>query len=129
MAVISNSIIHDTLTSEAYKAVKGYFDNLTALGYLRYDNVAKLILFTHIEEILYSGFFFEASEKDYEVMSNTLNCLYKICLIPYSEYLDSIPYVGGQKDTGVIRRTHNPVLRHTEDGNYRTIEPRTKLIG
>lgn len=110
-------------------AIKGYLDHLTTVGYMGYDKVYKLLLFMHIEDILYSDYIFNATEEDFEIISKALQCLYGLCLIPYSEFINSIPIMGEIKEDGLIRRIHSPILRHTEDRNYRTIESRTKLIG
>lgn len=128
MDVVSSSITEDTLEGETYKALEGYFKLLSGVGYAGYDKVYKLLVFMYINDIINGDYVFNATEEDYLTLSKTLECLQGTCLIPYPEFVKNLPQMGERNYNGLLRRTHQIVLRHTEDGNFRTIETRTKLV-
>ena len=118
----------DPLTNTSYSALDSYFFHLKQTGYMRYDNVFKLLLLLHIRKMLSGEYEFEFDEKDYKLMSDTLECLYGTCLIPYDEYIKRLPFVGGMQFNGLLRKSEDEIIRDTEDESFRIIEPGTKII-
>lgn len=117
----------DTTTIEAYKALQDYFNHLSKTGYMRYDNVFKLIVFLYVDEILHTCDNFDATEEDYNIIMNMMQCLYGICLLPYPEFRKNLPYVNSDEDLDKLRSVEWDILRQTEEGELRVIESNTKL--
>lgn len=128
MVAISNAMCTDPLSNTAYSALESYFTHLKQAGYMKNDNVFRLIVLLYIRKILSGEYNFEFEEKDYKLMSDTLECLYGTCLIPYEEYLRKLPFVGGMEFKGLLRKSEDEIIRDTEDESYRIIEPGTKII-
>ena len=126
MVVISKPMYDDTMTIEAYEALQNYFSHIGKTGYMRYDNVFKLLAFLYIEEMLHAYNSFDMSECDYVIIDNFLQCLYGTCLLPYPEFTN-LPQVGGENEVDLLREVEWDVIRQTEDGSLRVIEPNTAL--
>ncbi len=116
----------DTMTIEAYMALQDYFSHLNKTGYLSYDNVFKLLAFLFTEEMIHNYDSFDMSECDYVIIDNFLQCLYGTCLLPYPELM-SHPQVGSETYPDVLREVEWDVIRQTEDGKLRVVEPNTSI--
>lgn len=119
----------DTTTTEAYNALQDYFKHLSKVGYLRYDNVYKLLVFLYVDEILHSYTNFEMTEEEYNIIMEMMQCLYGICLLPYPEFIENLPYVNTDDglDADKLRSVEWNIVRQTEDNELRIIEPDTVL--
>jgi len=117
----------DTMLVEAYNALQDYFSHLGKTGYLRYDNVFKLLAFLYVEEMLHSYESFDMSECDYKIIDNFLQCLYGTCLLPYPEFIN-LPQVGEDTDDDNLREVEWDIIRQTEDGKLRVTEPNTSVL-
>ena len=119
----------DTTTTEAYNALQDYFKHLSKVGYLRYDNVYKLLVFLYVDEILHSYTTFEMTEEEYNIIMEMMQCLYGICLLPYPEFIENLPYVNTDDslDADKLRSVEWNVVRQTEDNELRIIESDTVL--
>lgn len=117
----------DTMTLEAYEALQSYFGHIGKTGYMRYDNVFRLIAFLFVEKMLHAYTTFDMSECDYAVIEDFLHCLYGTCLIPYPEFVDNIPQLDSDADPDYLREVEWDIVRQTEDGKLRVIESNTSL--
>lgn len=82
------------LTEDVYSALKKYFSTISNIGYKSYGEVDKLLVFIFIEEILNGPMCAYVSEEDYKTLTDTLECMYGTCMIPYPSYKKGIdePY-------------------------------------
>ncbi len=119
----------DTTTEEAFVAIQDYFNHLEKVGYMRYDNVFRLIVFLYIDEILHAYTLMDITEEDYNIINNTLQCLYGTCLLPYPEFIKNLPYLNLDSEADKLRQVEWDVLRQTEDNRLRIIETGTVLAG
>ena len=121
----------DTTTIELYEALQDYFKHLEKTGYLRYDVVFKLIVFMYIDEILHDYANFHITECDYDIIMNTLLCLYGICLLPYPQFIENAGVTNADYEYGALREAMIPwdILRQTEANSLRVIESGTTLTG
>lgn len=119
----------DTTTEEAFVALQDYFNHLEKVGYMRYDNVFRLIVFLYIDEILHAYTLMNITEEDYNIINNTLQCLYGTCLLPYPEFIKNLPYLNIDSEADKLREVEWDVLRQTEDSKLRIIETGTVLAG
>lgn len=119
----------DTTTEEAFVALQDYFNHLEKVGYMRYDNVFRLIVFLYIDEILHAYTLMNITEEDYNIINNTLQCLYGTCLLPYPEFIKNLPYLNIDSEADKLREVEWDVLRQTEDNRLRIIETGTVLAG
>lgn len=117
----------DTTTEEAFVALQDYFNHLEKVGYMRYDNVFRLIVFLYIDEILHAYTLMNITEEDYNIINNTLQCLYGTCLLPYPEFIKNLPYLNIDSEADKLREVEWDVLRQTEDSRLRIIETGTVL--
>ena len=117
----------DTTTEEAFVALQDYFNHLEKVGYMRYDNVFRLIVFLYIDEILHAYTLMNITEEDYNIINNTLQCLYGTCLLPYPEFIKNLPYLNIDSEADKLREVEWDVLRRTEDSRLRIIETGTVL--
>lgn len=117
----------DTTTEEAFVALQDYFNHLEKVGYMRYDNVFRLIVFLYIDEILHAYTLMNITEEDYNIINNTLQCLYGTCLLPYPEFIKNLPYLNIDSEADKLREVEWDVLRQTEDNRLRIIETGTVL--
>ncbi len=78
------------LTNETYDALNRYFSVLSHVGYKSYNGVYKLIALIFIEEMLCSPMSEFITEEDYKLITNSVNCLYGSCMIPFSIYKKGI---------------------------------------
>lgn len=93
------------LTNDVYNAVDRYFSVLKHTGYKAYNEVEKLIAYIFIEEFLTGPLSVYITEEDYNIISNSLYCLYGTCMIPYPDYMKSAD--------SIVSKLHN--YRYTED--------------
>lgn len=117
----------DTMTIEAYEALQSYFSHLSKTGYMRYDNVFRLLAFLFVDELIHSYNKVEISECDYVIIENFLQCLYGTCLLPYPEFLHNLPQLDSDSDPDILREVEWDIVRQTEDGKLRVVEPNTSL--
>ena len=76
----------EQVTNLAFEALKRYFNSLSKLGYRNNKEVIKLIVLLYIEEVL-SNNTITINEEEYNILSNTLNCLASsTCLIDFPSY-------------------------------------------
>lgn len=106
------------LTNEVYNSVNKYFSVLKNLGYKSYNSVEQLLIFTFIEELLYSPLSQFITEKDYNDISNSLYCLYGSCMISFPDYkrsidqtINNIPDRFRITDNGTLRVSNSDYLR------------------
>lgn len=106
------------LSDEVYNAITRYFSVLSHTGYKSYNEVYKLIVFSFIEELLYGPLSEFITEKDYNTIMRSLDCIYGSCMIPYPEYkrtYDSV--VKGMH--GKYRISEDRIIRSSESFNIR----------
>lgn len=101
------------LTNEVYSSVNKYFSVLSHTGYKSYAEVDELLIFTFIEELLYGPLSQYITEQDYNIITDSLDCLYGSCMIPFPAYKKSI--------TGITKKLPNR-YRVTESGVLRSID-------
>lgn len=106
------------LTDEVYNAINRYFSVLSHTGYKSYDEVYKLLVFSFIEELLYGPFAEFITEKDYNLIMKSVDCLYGSCMIPYPEYkrsydetVKSMPDKYRITEAGIIRSSGSADIR------------------
>lgn len=106
------------LTNEVYNSVNRYFSVLSHIGYKPYNEVEQLLIFTFIEEMLYSPLSQYLTEEDYNAINNSLYCLYGSCMIPFPDYkrsIDSTVYRMPDEyritETGTLRLSESSELR------------------
>lgn len=106
------------LTNDVYNSVNSYFSVLTHVGYKAYTEVDKLIIYCFLEELLSGPMAYYVTEEDYNIIMNSIECLYGTCLIPYPDYRrgvdDTVNSVVEQyriTESGVLRGTENSELR------------------
>lgn len=103
------------------KSVTQYFNTLRQLGYSKYDNVHKLIIFLYIEEMLSGPMSLFITEEDYNTITKCMYCMFGTsCLLPYPEYLNNIPPVRDVFDNK-FRITEDDILRYTQDSDMRVV--------
>lgn len=120
----------DLLTKQASESIGTYFNQLENTGYFRYDYVEQFLGYLLADTFLNTDFNNFVTEDDYRIIESFLQCLYgKSCLIPYPEYINSIPQIssvlpqwGGMQP---FRITESGTYRSTEDGKSRLTEYRT----
>lgn len=117
----------ETTTIEGYRALLNYFNHLEKTGYMRYDNVFRLIVFLFIDKMLGSYTLVDITEEDYNIINNMLQCLYGTCLLPYPEFVRDLPYVNSDSQADRLREVEWDILRQTENNRLRIIETGTVL--
>lgn len=106
------------LTDEVYNSVNRYFSVLSHIGYKSYNEVEQLLIFTFIEEMLYGPLSQYLTEKDYNIINNSLYCLYGSCMIPFPDYKKSI-YSTVYRMPDEYRITETGTLRLSESSELR----------
>lgn len=97
-----------------------YYNTLKYSGYVKYNDVYKLIVATFIKDILDGEFGALISEEDYKNMERILNCFYgSNCLFPYPTY---------KQDTVISKEYMSDILSLSEDSNIRTAEDNTTRL-
>lgn len=107
------------LTHEVYNAVDNYFAVLKNVGYKSYGDVAKLIVFAFIEELLDSPMSEFVTEEDYKAITGGLYCLYGSCMIPFPDYRKAVDSTV-HKVNDRYRITETDILRISQDMRQRT---------
>lgn len=78
------------MVNQVYTAITKYFGHITNTGYMRQDNVNKLLLLIAVYNLLDNDFRALVSEDDYKLINNALYCLYgSTCLIPFPDYYNN----------------------------------------
>lgn len=78
------------MVNQVYNAINKYFTHLANVGYMRQDNVNKLLLLDIIYNLLDTDFRGFISEEDYSKIGRALYCLYgSTCLIPFPDYYNN----------------------------------------
>ena len=78
------------MVNQVYTAITKYFGHITNTGYMRQDNVNKLLLLITVYNLLDNDFRALVSEDDYKLINNALYCLYgSTCLIPFPDYYNN----------------------------------------
>lgn len=78
------------MVNQVYTAITKYFGHITNTGYMRQDNVNKLLLLIAVCNLLDNDFRALVSEDDYKLINNALYCLYgSTCLIPFPDYYNN----------------------------------------
>lgn len=113
----------DNVTNIANEALRRYFNALSKLGYKDYNDVAKLLVFLFIEELLTSEFSFYVTEEDYRSITNALYCIMgNNCLIDLPSYTtyDSLFHDNPNYLEYIrYRITEDSTIRNTEDFDFR----------
>lgn len=77
------------MDSIIYNALMAYYNALEKLGHVSDGEVAKLLVLTFYNELIFRDFRNFLSREDYHIVEQALDCLYgSTCLIPYPEYLN-----------------------------------------
>lgn len=108
----------DEFTNDVYESLNKYFFTLSRVGYKSYTEVNKLLALIFIEEMLHGPMSQFITEDDYRTITDSLDCLYGSCMIPYPNYkasFDGIVY----KVPNEYRITENGSMRLTEKLNTR----------
>lgn len=78
------------MVNQVYTAITKYFGHITNTGYMRQDNVNKLLLLIAVYNLLDNDFRALVSEDDYKLINNALYCLYgSTCLISFPDYYNN----------------------------------------
>lgn len=78
------------MVNQVYDAITRYFGHITNTGYMRQDNVNKLLLLDAVYNLLDNDFRALVSEDDYKLINDALYCLYgSTCLIPFPDYYNN----------------------------------------
>lgn len=106
------------LTNEAYEAINKYFSVLEHTGYKPYNEVEKLFVFLFIEELLTGPMSEFITEEDYDIISNSLYCLYGTCMLTFPTYKEGVSHI---RNNGFdnYRITEDNIARRSEDNNIR----------
>ena len=83
------------MVNQVYTAITKYFGHITNTGYMRQDNVNKLLLLIAVYNLLDNDFRALVSEDDYKLINNALYCLYgSTCLsrLPAASTITSTPF-------------------------------------
>lgn len=103
------------LNSLLSESLNRYYDVLKYTGYIKYQEVYKLLVSTFILDILEGEFGGLISEEDYKAMDNVLHCFYgSSCLIPYPTY---------KQNTVISKEYMDDTLMLSEDAILRFTEP------
>lgn len=105
------------LTNEVYSYINNYFSVLKYTGYKSYNEVNKLLACIFIEEMLYGPMSKYITDKDYDKITNAMQCLYGSCMIPYPEYKESYSSVINKMPDS-YRATEDNILRDTEIADW-----------
>jgi len=77
----------DVMEDIVYNSIKSYFNALSKLGYMRNEEVNKLLALIIIEEFTYYDFRGLINKEDYMKINKSLYNLFgKSCLIPYPNF-------------------------------------------
>lgn len=106
------------LTNEVYDSVNKYFSVLSHTGYKPYNEVEQLLAFIFIEEIIYGPLSWYITEEDYNIINNSLDCLYGSCMIPFPDYKKAVASII-HKLPEEYRITETGVLRIDDSQNLR----------
>ena len=110
----------DAITDISYKAVNRYYKVLSTFGYYNQEEVNKMLVLFHIEELLNGQMQVYLSDEDIKIISKALNKLYgSNCLIDYSCNFNNDSIYGIMKRTFIPRITEDNMLRITENLNIR----------
>lgn len=97
------------MVNQVYTAIIKYFGHITNTGYMRQDNVNKLLLLIAVYNLLDNDFRAWVSEDDYKLINNALYCLYgSTCFIPFPDYYNN-------KSNGVMYKGSISELAHRVD--------------
>lgn len=78
------------MINQVYDSITRYFGHITNTGYMRQDNVNKLLLLDAVYNLLDNDFRALVSEDDYKLINDALYCLYgSTCLIPFPDYYNN----------------------------------------
>lgn len=77
-------------THETSNALNRYFSILSKTGYKSYDKVYNLLVMVFIEEVLCGPMSEFITEEDYNIIHNSMNCIYGDCMIPFPIYKKGI---------------------------------------
>lgn len=109
------------LTQTLAESLDRYFKTLKSTGYVKYNNVYKLLTALFIKRILNGEFGVLISEEDYKTLDSVLCCILgSNCLMPYitykqdtiisKEYMPQIPII-----------TEDQTIKITEDNTTRLV--------
>ena len=109
------------LSNEALESVCRYFNTLTHLGYKKYSDVYRLLIFLYFEELLESPMSMFVTEDDYRTITNAMYCLYgSSCLLPYPDYKKEYAEITHAMPDE-YRISEDSILRIAEDKDIRVI--------
>lgn len=101
------------LIDEVYNSIEHYFEYLSKTGYMPYGRVFQLLVFSFIQEVLYSDMRYFVTEQDYKLIDRVLQCIYGSCLIPFPDYKRGVDQITDRLPDE-FRITEEGVLRDTE---------------
>lgn len=106
------------LLDEVYSTVNKYFSILPHTGYKSYAEVDKLLIFTFIEELLYSPLSQYVTDKDYRAIEEALYCLYGTCMIPFPTYKKAVAEIP-KRVFDKYRLSESSLLKIIDDPNLK----------
>ena len=110
------------ITNISYEALKRYFKSLAILGYMKYEEVDKLLVLLSIEELLTGPLSIYITEEDYKVILNALDCLYgSTCLIDLPSYNIYDSLIHEIRRELILRESEDCILRLSEGDALRVI--------
>jgi hypothetical protein len=111
--------------NELYCNVTHYFDTLSKLGYYKYTDVYKLLIYLFIEQEFLDGQYeYFVTEDDYDTILKALNCIWGTsCLTPYLSWRQGIQ----NEDGAIYNKWNNGEYRITEDRILRSPEESDSL--
>lgn len=106
------------ITDVAVKALQKYFTKLSYLGYIKDEDVKKILVLLLLEELLNQWYSF-VTENDYRIISRSLYKLFgSNCIISFPDY---IRYQTNLKtiDFENLRKSENNLIRLSEMNIFR----------
>lgn len=108
------------LSTDVFNSLTKYFSSLEHFGYKSYGEVYKLLVYIFIEEMLHGSMSEFITDDDYDIINNSLYCLYGSCMIPYPDYKKGIEHMRTNNYDG-YRFTEDDVPRILETNNIRVL--------
>lgn len=98
-----------------HKALNSYFNHLATFGYKSHNDVEKLLVLTHIRELLDSPFDYYITEEDLNTIIQALYCLMQsTCFLPFTE-LSKGASLNTDLRSGDVRLSENDIIRFSEN--------------
>lgn len=113
----------EQLDSIIYKAINGYFALLSNMGYVRQDEIDRLIILSFLGDMK-DTFYNYLTDDDYTIICKAVDCLSKSCLISPIQYTaqSSLLNESDYYKQGVFRISEESILRSTESDNTRVMD-------